>query len=205
MPPVADSSPADTKRVRLAGDERRRQILHAASEQFADRPYSQVSISDIAEAAGVARGLLHHYFESKRDLYLEVVRRIVRVPTASFAADTPGSWERAVDGLLGLIAADPDRWLRFASLGGSERDDDLEGILDDSREVVAAQTIQALGIADDQVTPELRAIVRGYGGFVQELTLEWLVRGRLDRAQVREALVRTMPLLLADVLPHLRD
>jgi AcrR family transcriptional regulator len=64
------TSDGGTKRVRMDSAERRRQILHAATGLFLRRPYSQVSISDIAEEAGVARGLLHHYFDSKRDLYL---------------------------------------------------------------------------------------------------------------------------------------
>ncbi|HEX4902754.1 MAG TPA: helix-turn-helix domain-containing protein, partial [Acidimicrobiales bacterium] len=59
-----------TRRVRLDSEERRSQILQAATGLFLRRPYADVSITDIAEAAGVARGLLHHYFESKRALYL---------------------------------------------------------------------------------------------------------------------------------------
>ena len=64
------------KRVRMDYDERRRLILDAATGLFLRRPYGQVSISDIADAAGVAKGLLHHYFGSKRDLYLQVVRDV---------------------------------------------------------------------------------------------------------------------------------
>src|SRR5690606_33424180 len=69
------------KRTRLESDERRRQILDAARALLATRPYNEVSMADLAEAAGVARGLLHHYFGSKRDLYLAIVRDTVRVPT----------------------------------------------------------------------------------------------------------------------------
>ncbi|MBN9618575.1 MAG: helix-turn-helix transcriptional regulator, partial [Actinobacteria bacterium] len=61
-------------------DARREQILECATELFGERPYAAVSTGEIAREAGVARGLLNHYFGTKRDLYLEVVRRMVLLP-----------------------------------------------------------------------------------------------------------------------------
>ncbi len=46
-------------------EERRRQILDAAVRAFAKRGYHASRVSDIAEEAGVAYGLVYHYFESK--------------------------------------------------------------------------------------------------------------------------------------------
>src|SRR5437588_12218189 len=66
---------------RLDHDERRAQILACARRLFSERNYDAVSTTDIAREAGVARGLLHHYFGTKRDLYLEVVRDLVRMPS----------------------------------------------------------------------------------------------------------------------------
>lgn len=197
-----------TRGVRLDGEERRRQILQAASDLFSRRPYSDVSITDIAEAAGVARGLLHHYFDSKRALYLEVVRDIARTSTdavpdqrASADADDP-AWGRAVDALLSFAEANRHVWVTSLRLGGTEGDEEVSSIIDDAREVIAEQFIAGLGLAaaDSAV---LRAVVRGYGGLVQEVTLEWLERGRLTRGQARTVLVRALPLLLDDVLPAL--
>lgn len=196
---MASPDRAPTKRVRMDYDDRRRSILHAATGLFLRRPYSEVSISDIADAAGVAKGLLHHYFESKRDLYLEVVRDVTRVPLAAGpAADGQDpTWAAAVDALLGFASANRELWLNATTVG----DDEVASIVDDSREVLAEQTIEALGLDD---TPVVRALVRGYGGLVQEVTREWLDRGRLTEAQAREVLVRALPLLLERVLPELR-
>lgn len=207
--PTTDGS--SRKRVRMDYDDRRRSILHAAGELFLERPYSQVSISDIAEAAGVARGLLHHYFDSKRDLYLEVVRNASK-PAGVALGERPANadltedqiWTRSIDGLLGFIADNRELWLTSVTVGGPERDDEVATIIDESREVLADQTIAALGLTD-QETPQLRALIRGYGGLVQEVTLEWLERDRLTRDQAREVLVRTLPLLLEHVLPAIDD
>ena len=47
---------------RLDPAQRREQILDAANALFAERAYDEVSIEKIASAAGVTRGLVHHYF-----------------------------------------------------------------------------------------------------------------------------------------------
>jgi len=48
--------------------ERRRQILQAAVRTFADKGYHAARVSDIAKEAGVAYGLVYHYYESKETL-----------------------------------------------------------------------------------------------------------------------------------------
>jgi AcrR family transcriptional regulator len=54
--------------------ERRRQILDAAVRTFAQKGYHACRVSDIAEDAGVAYGLVYHYFESKEAI-LEAIFR----------------------------------------------------------------------------------------------------------------------------------
>lgn len=197
------------KRVRMDRDERRRQILRAAQRLFAERPYSSVSVNDIADAAGVAKGLMHHYFGSKRDLYLEVVREVAARPAVALpdddGLDSTQVWERSVDAFLTMVGQHPKRWLSSVTVGGAERDDEVASILDDSKEVLADQTLAALGLQDQADDPVLRALVRAYGGFVEELTVEWLGRNRLDRRQVETAMREGLPLLLEQLLPKLRD
>ena len=197
------------KRVRMDRDERRRQILRAAQRLFAERPYSSVSVNDIADAAGVAKGLMHHYFGSKRELYLEVVREAAALPAVPLPddddLDTAQVWERSVGAFLGMIGQNPQLWLSSVTVGGAESDEEVAGILDEGKEVLADQTLAALGLAGQTDDPVLRALVRGYGGFVQELTVEWLDRKRLDRDQVEVAMREALPLLLEQVLPRLRE
>ena len=49
-------------------EERRRQILQAAVRAFAEKGYHATRVSDIAKEAGVAYGLVYHYYESKETL-----------------------------------------------------------------------------------------------------------------------------------------
>lgn len=194
------------KRTRLGPDERRRQILRVAGRLFAARPYSEVSVNDIAEEAGIARGLMHHYFGSKRELYLEVVRRSARMPPVEIPGGAGDElWAQTVDGFMAAITKHPDAWLNSAMVGGAERDDEVAAILDEAREIMADQTLAAIGLGDRADDPVVRAFTRAWGGFVQELTVEWISRGRIDADRVRTIMLATLPLLVEQVLPLLDD
>jgi AcrR family transcriptional regulator len=196
------------RRVRMDPDVRRDQIVRVAARLFGERPYSEVSISDIATEAGIARGLLHHYFGSKRELYLEVVRVAARAPlgTESAAAlGTPQAWSTVVDSFLAAIERNPTRWLNSVNVGGAERDDEVAAILHETREILADQTLVAIGLGHRADEPVVRAFVRAWGGFVQELTVEWVGRGRIDRDRARLAMLATLPILVEHVLPLLDE
>src|SRR5437588_11629633 len=109
---------------RLEHDERRQQILACARRLFSERNYTAVSTTDIAREAGVARGLLHHYFGTKRELYLEVVRSLMRMPTNPVPLQAPGR------GIEIVISESVERWrqmlernrgTRLAASGGPGR------------------------------------------------------------------------------------
>jgi AcrR family transcriptional regulator len=192
---------------RLEHDERRAQILGCARRLFSERNYDAVSTTDIAREAGVARGLLHHYFGTKRDLYLEVVRSLVRMPSNPVPLQSPGR------GLEVVISESVERWLQMlernrgtwlAAIGGRGlgRDPEVEGILDEARERAADRLIEALQTYEASRAPaELRATIRAYSGFAEAASVEWLERDRLTREQVKALLIQGFLSIVQDVLP----
>lgn len=62
---------------RLPRDERRGQLLIAASEVFVDRGYHAAGMDEIADRAGVSKPVLYQHFSSKLELYLAVLQRHV--------------------------------------------------------------------------------------------------------------------------------
>lgn len=56
-------------------EERKRQILDAAELKFLQRGFYNVNVDDIAEEAGVVRGTVLHYFETKEKLFQAVINR----------------------------------------------------------------------------------------------------------------------------------
>jgi AcrR family transcriptional regulator len=197
---------------RLDHDERRRQILACARRLFSERSYDAVSTTDIAAEAGVARGLLHHYFGTKRDLYLEVVRELMRMPSNPVPLQAPGRGldhviEESVDRWLTMLERNRGTWLAAnATRGLGGGDPELEAILEDAREEAANRLIEALQTYEAQTAPpELRAAIRAYSGFAEAASIEWLARERLTRKQTSELLTKTFLNLVNEVLPAIQE
>ncbi|MEM8997357.1 MAG: helix-turn-helix domain-containing protein, partial [Acidobacteriota bacterium] len=61
-------------RERLSPEARRARLLETGLELFGEASYDALSTDDIAERGGVSRGLLFHYFGSKRGYYVAVIQ-----------------------------------------------------------------------------------------------------------------------------------
>src|SRR5215211_7127684 len=83
------------RRIRLDNDQRRAQLLALAKRAFSEQSYDEVSIDDLAREAKISKGLLYHYFPTKRDLYVaglteianDLVAAITAVPQDAAPAD----------------------------------------------------------------------------------------------------------------------
>lgn len=71
-------TPAELPPSAAAGADGNERILTAAERLFAEHGYDAVSISSIAEAAGVSKANVFHHFTSKNALYLAVLRHSCR-------------------------------------------------------------------------------------------------------------------------------
>ncbi|NDJ78332.1 MAG: TetR/AcrR family transcriptional regulator [Chloroflexi bacterium] len=58
----------------MVADEKAQRILDAARTILAQQGYMAMTVSQVAETAGVSRGLLHYYFKNKEDLLARVIR-----------------------------------------------------------------------------------------------------------------------------------
>jgi AcrR family transcriptional regulator len=75
--PRGGTSAANRRGSRLPRDQRRGQLLVAASEIFVDRGYHAAGMDEIADRAGVSKPVLYQHFSSKLELYLAVLARHV--------------------------------------------------------------------------------------------------------------------------------
>ena len=198
------------QRRRLEPDQRRSEILAVARTLFGERTYSAVSVSEIAQEAGVARGLVNHYFGGKRQLYLEVVRQMLIVPS-SVAQNLPRTTieERlsiCVDRWLDVVERNEELWLSAIGSEAIGQDRDTEKILLEVDEVATDHILQAAMLSDAvEGREKLRAMVRAYGSMLKAASREWLVRGALSRADLHVMLTRTILYLLQSVFPAVRE
>ena len=94
--------------------DRRRQILDAAVKVFARNGFHRARVGDIAEEAGVAYGLVYHYFSSKealletifRDTWTQMLARVREVEASG--ADASEQVRQVTALLLRTWRRDPD-------------------------------------------------------------------------------------------------
>jgi AcrR family transcriptional regulator len=190
---------------RLVADERRGQILAAARETFASSGQAGASMAAIAESAGVTRGLLNHYFGTKRELYLAVVtdlatelRSLVRtdlhdLPLDQLVEANANSW-------LDAVERNRELWGALLGVEAIGADPEVEAIMAAARDEVVER--MAANQADGQPSDELRLVLRVYLGAAEAGAREWAVRGRATREQVHAVLVGTLLAMVGTVLPR---
>jgi AcrR family transcriptional regulator len=187
------------RRIRLDNDARRAQLLALGLQAFSERPYDEVSIDDIARAAGISKGLLYHYFPTKRDLYLAGLRAtaadLIERTTAAAKPHLPPI-ERIRAGLDAYFDHMSSHARPFLALmrGGIGSDPEVALVLEGVRATFVERlfsrsegTPLAALVAGD--VPLVVVAVRGWIGFVEAASLEWMARGAPDRDAVRDLLV----------------
>ena len=189
-------------RRRLEPDARRQQILSVAVRLFGERGYADVSATDLAQAAGVARGLINHYFGTKKDLYLEVIRVMLTVPGGAVAGLPPGDLTTRVDALvtwfLDVVSRHSTSWLAAINAGGMAADPDVDRAIGEAIDAAADGVLEATGFAG-RGSAALHAMARSYVWLGTSTAREWLQRGVLTRPQVHQLLATTLLSLATDV------
>lgn len=193
---------------RLEPDARRGQILECAIKLFGERPYAAVSTTELAKEAGVARGLINHYYGNKRDLYLEVIRVMVTVPPPDRMVQPAGSLRKKVDAcvswFLDVVDKHGKTWLVAVAGEGMGSDPDVQRILEQADDLAAARVIEALGFDESTFhQDELRAMIRAYGGLIKAASREWIDRKSLTREQVHLLLTSALISIIRDAYPKI--
>ena len=198
-------------RRRLSREQRHSQILDAARRLFSESHYGAVSLDDVAVASGVTRGLLHHYFGTKRELYLDVVREMMRggaprVPEFVAGATSRERLALSVEGFLDTVESNRQTWFAVLGAEGLGHDPEVEAILERVREQAVDNIAEVLGLGPEgRSEGEVRALLRAYAAFVEATTRQWLVLERLSREQTRVLLTESLLQLVEEVLPLVRD
>ncbi len=153
--------PRATRAIDLLGEpEKRRAILHAAVRVFAEKGYHGCRIADVARQAGVAYGLVYHYFRNKEALlekvfeeqwaiFLAAVRAIREGPGSS-AERLAGVCRFAIDVLKTAPAAVRVLLLEMARTPNVVRAGHTRQTFEDALRLVAEM------IADGQKAGEIR-------------------------------------------------
>ena len=180
------STAQDAPRTRrMDSDARRAQLLEAGLDLFSTTPYDSVSVDDIAAATNSSRGLLYHYFGSKRGFYIEVLEASAAELVEVLRPDPDADALTALtDGLRRAL-----QWIReheagylTVLAGGIGTDPEVAAVVEQVRDAIGD-----LVLTNIEVEPHARTLatahVRGWVGYVEGL-LPRLLDGQLEEDQV---------------------
>ena len=181
------------RRKRLELDERRLQLLTLARSAFSAKSYDDVSIDELSQAAGVSKGLLYHYFPSKRELYVATIRaaaeqlweRTVPDPTLPPREQV----FRGVDGYLRYVEENSAAFVALMQ-SGIGRDREVHDVVEGVRQKFIDVTLERMGLAE--VPPIIATLVRGWVGMVEAASLDWIESKSVPREELMRLLVKTL-------------
>jgi AcrR family transcriptional regulator len=193
------------RRRRLAPDDRRQEIVDAARRLFAQRPFRSVSTAEVAEQAGVARSLVHHYFGGIRGCFLAVAADGAAALNAARTAGTELSFEERtahnVVAHLDVIDENRETWMAIVGQPLDAGDADIAALVMAARERAVEITLNAnRDLVRD--TPQARFALRCFNDFTIAATRAWLL-GERTREETEALLLATGRVLLSHVIPTL--
>ncbi|QNS06614.1 TetR/AcrR family transcriptional regulator [Streptomyces xanthii] len=186
-------------RRRLGVEERRRQLIEVALELFSNRSPDEVSIDEIAAAAGISRPLVYHYFPGKLSLYEAALQRA--------AQDLAERFEEPQDGPLGArLLRVMSRFFDFVDEHGPGFSALMRGgpavgssttnaLIDSVRQAAYVQILAHLQVT--RPSPRLDLVVRSWVSLAESTALIWLDGRRIPREELERQLVHDFAALAA--------
>ncbi|MBI5310054.1 MAG: TetR/AcrR family transcriptional regulator [Actinobacteria bacterium] len=182
------------KRTRLSPELRREQLVEIGAQLFAERPFSDVWIEQVADAAGVSRGLVYHYFPNKRDFYAAVVRHGAQ-DTLRITAPDPElpPLQRLRDSLDHFLEYVEQRENVFRAIhrGQHSSDEAVRAAVRESRDEQAERIIAHLGPPVES-TPTLMLALEGWMHFNESVVLDWLETREIGRDVVLDLMTGSL-------------
>jgi AcrR family transcriptional regulator len=187
--------------ARLSRQARREQLVRLGHDLVAASSFDEVSVDDVAAAAGISRGLLFHYFPSKRDFQVAVAERAAEELLADTAPDPDAppldQLRLGIERFLEHVATRREAYVSLVR-GAGNGDAALRAVSDRTRGVLAARVLEGLEL--DPVPPAVALVVRGWIASVEEIAVTWLLDGQLERAEVVDLLAEGLLLQLGSLL-----
>jgi AcrR family transcriptional regulator len=180
-------------------EERRQQLIGVALELFARRSPDEVSIDEIASAAGISRPLVYHYFPGKLSLYEAALKRAAEDLAARFDEPHEGPLGARLLRVMGRFFDFVDEHgPGFSALmrgGPAVGSSATNALIDSVRQVAYEQILSHLRVTDPP--PRLELLIRSWISLVESTALIWLDGRRIPRAELEIQLVHDFAALAA--------
>jgi AcrR family transcriptional regulator len=179
---------------RLSAEDRKKQLVKIGLMMLRDKPIHELSIDAIAAEAGISRGLLFHYFPSKRDYYLAVIaaagRRLLRVTKPD---ETLAPEQQLREMLVQFVAFITRRRTGYISFvrGAAGGDDFAVKVYDETRAGLTKRVLTYLGTPEVADEPASREYLRVHAwlSYTEDLAIEWSGLPESDRPYTADDLI----------------
>ncbi|MFD9338051.1 TetR/AcrR family transcriptional regulator [Streptomyces sp. NPDC060028] len=186
-------------RRRMGVEERRQQLIGVALELFSHRSPDDVSIDEIAAAAGISRPLVYHYFPGKLSLYEAALRRAADELALRFVEPREGPLGARLLRVMGRFFAFVDdhgpgfsALMRGGPAAGSSR---TNAMVDEVRRAAYEQILSHLEV--EEPPARLALVVRSWVSLAETTALLWLDGREIPRAELELQLVHDFAALAA--------
>ncbi|WP_345021221.1 TetR/AcrR family transcriptional regulator [Streptomyces shaanxiensis] len=191
-------------RRRMGVEERRQQLIGVALDLFSQRSPDDVSIDEIAAAAGISRPLVYHYFPGKLSLYEAALKRA--------SEDLAGRFVEPQEGPLGArLLRVMRRYFDFVDEHGPGFSALMRGgpavgstatnaLIDSVRQAAYVQILSHLRVENPPARLEL--VIRSWISLAESTALIWLDGRRIPRAELEVQLVHDFAALAAVSAAH---
>ncbi|MET9483580.1 TetR/AcrR family transcriptional regulator [Streptomyces sp. NPDC006638] len=186
-------------RRRMGVEERKRQLIGVALDLFSHRSPEDVSIDEIAAAAGISRPLVYHYFPGKQSLYEAALRRAADELAERFVEPREGPLGARLSRVMGrFFDFVEEHGPGFSALmrgGPAVGSSTANAMIDEVRQAAYVQILSHL----DVTTPpaRLHLVVRSWVSLAESTALIWLDGRRIPRAELELQLVHDFAALAA--------
>lgn len=186
--------PSPERRTRMTPEERRRQLIAIGVNALASRPLEAITIEFLAGEAGVSRGLVFYYFNSKTGLHHEIVRTArdslmhATEPRPELAAQ-----DRLHDTLDRFVTFARDHRLTFFSLvrGAASGDETVREIVDEVRSAQADRLITMFGELGVAPSARVHVALRSWVALAEQALIDGAVNSELEPGELVDYLERS--------------
>ncbi|MET9085773.1 TetR/AcrR family transcriptional regulator [Streptomyces sp. NPDC004237] len=186
-------------RRRMGVDERRQQLIGVALELFSRRSPDEVSIDEIAAAAGISRPLVYHYFPGKLSLYEAALKRASEDLAGRFAEPREGPLgARLLRVMRRFFDFVDEHGPGFAALmrgGPAVGSSATNALIDSVRQAAYEQILSHLEVTEAPARLEL--VIRSWISLAESTALIWLDGRRIPRGELEIQLVHDFAALTA--------
>lgn len=181
--------------------------MAAALELFSKRDAEDVSIDDVASAAGASRALVYHYFGGKQELYVAALRSAAEQLESRLRPQDGGRpLDELASGLKRYFDFVEEHAAGFAALlrgGPANRAGEIGEIVDGVRQRLFRLIMKQMRV--EEPSPVLRTTLRSWIASVETAGLDWLEHRDIQRPTLERMLVDHMIALLGVAASYDKD